>query len=280
MNNKLKKRYLFLCFFLGVLSTAAVFYFLFYEQISAPAIIPELPVEERKPVYLNSNEIVVQKVSKNLMIDGIERALSEETPLIKYKDKIYAPLEMISKHLGKSHTEAANGIVIGNYSALEPIFFSDSIIPFSYIGSTFNREQMEQHLGEPLSEMGDPVEGETETVVRYEGATAFYSSPELDANLVRLIVHEPIMMTHRGITIGSTKVEVLKKYGEPDPESTDELWLYGETYTLWFRFEEEQVVEFGNLYIDDSQGLLNISTEETNDPTSEDNESEKEETIP
>lgn len=243
---------LLLSFLLGVLSTIAIFYLVVYEQIAPRSTTASEPLEERKPVYLNGNEIIAQKTSKNLMIDGIERTLTEDTPLLRYNDELYAPLGLISEYLGKSHTEAANGVVIGNYTALEPLAFTDAWIPFSYIGSTFNREQMELQLGDPLSEseLVAAELGGTETMVEYSGALVYYSSPEREANVLRIIVREPIMSTYRGITVGSTKEDILKKYGEPEPNSTDELWLYGETYTLWFRFAEDEVTEFGNLYID------------------------------
>ncbi|GAA0354753.1 hypothetical protein [Bacillus horti] len=273
MNNKLGKRYMVLSFFLGVIITFIACYLLLpsHNQSVPTSTPPEPPEEEMEVVYISPNEIVVQRTSRSVMIDGMERDLSEEGGLLSYQGQVYAPLETLSEYLGKSYTEAANGIVIGNYSAIEPLTFSDSVIPFSYIGSSINREQMEERLGPPINEqLVDHVPGGgSETVVEYEGVTVHYSANAQEPKVLRIIVHEPILMTHRGITVGSTKEEVLSKYGEPEPESEENQWLYGETYTLWFHFEEDEVIEFSNLYVPPANEEDESSNDNENDSSDE-----------
>lgn len=172
-----------------------------------------------------------QLVYKEFQIDGFIRNNSELVTAIEYNEELYVPLYFLSTERGEVVKEYDDLVVIGEPLVYEKLLGIDAVADLT---------DLDKLLGKPYSSKTyESVCSMNETTMKeYDGVTINGDSIQVD---------KPVLQTYRRITVGSTREEVEKAYGKPNPIDSDlDHYRYGPYYAnLWFHFEEGKVKNFG-----------------------------------
>lgn len=175
-----------------------------------------------------------QLMYKSYEIEGFRRNNNNKlVTTIKYNDELYVPLYFLSTERGETVRVYEDSIFIGESAAFEKL---------TSINVDVDTTNLDSVLGKPYytRTYEDACTMSEVTIKEYDGVSVHGAS---------ITVVKPVLQTYRGITIGSTREEVEKAYGKPNPFNSDiDYYYYGVYYAnLWFRFEDGIVKSFGIL---------------------------------
>ena len=161
-------------------------------------------LEEKYPIV---KDIEVELVDKYIFIDGGYVPVIKPTYQFHYLDETYISFESIEELFGYDTDE------LWSYHEIKGI--PDE---YKYVIRTEGKLYLEPYLSELKAQFdvnGDYKDIQTEL----DGLTIVYGEP----GLREYIITKPTYMTHRGITVGSTRKEVQRQYGHLGYDD-DEKW--------------------------------------------------------
>lgn len=183
-------------------------------------------------------EIIKDEVKKiffkdtPLSIDGTTMALNEDSYYIKYESQVYLSAEFLSELYNDDHY----GVVVRGIPYEHYLIKSDGYVSMHALaGSTGIFDEFKEQFNNGIY---DGVSGSLEGIEFEVG----------EVGLIRYTLTKPLYTTERGITIGSTKEEVMKAYGTLGDMKAKEWYTfrgnveYSEGCKFKFSFDENDMV--------------------------------------